>query len=95
MLEKVKVARRVSADTSSVCMNCVHAGDCVLREHATGPILQCEEYYLKPETNAASSSTAAEAEIIEYKGLCSDCKHRSECHLSGTESGVWHCEHYS
>ncbi len=91
-----------------LCRTCIHASVCMYREKMEKPVIQCEEFSSDGEkcVESASENLASAAantsnkieqndqQAKKYKGLCIDCKHRLNCLLSHSPSGVWHCEEY-
>jgi hypothetical protein len=92
--------------TGGLCMTCNNQPTCY--HHARrGPAIYCEMFdnYVPPrprvvEEQSPSPQVPSMAPPVEdsehnsYKGLCTNCEHRTTCGYRRTSIGVWHCEDY-
>lgn len=80
--------------TSSLCMNCVHGGDCLFQQKATKPILRCELHRTAEPMAKASLDPSYMKPAPAALELCTTCDHRTYCALRGPERIVLHCDHF-
>lgn len=82
----------------SLCFNCKNAPDCTYQKDPNKPLLYCEEFEIEELPDRKIPQTPAdlgqEKDVLEFKGLCSDCDNRKTCGFPKPEGGIWHCEEY-
>ncbi len=85
---------------SGLCMNCLHAPNCMHRLNHKNPIMFCEDFfYEKREEDLNSNSnlnitSSCYEEESQYSGLCMNCSNRKDCSSKVVRSGVVNCNEY-
>ncbi len=95
------------AESSGLCMTCVHVGTCTFLRRDTPPVLFCEEFDGQQEhRSGASAEVMAQSVTVhtqatymperssKFNGLCATCEKRELCTFPKAEGGVWHCEEF-
>ncbi len=83
--------------TLSLCMNCVNAPGCTLRNgHA---VHECEEHQVAEfkSLNGFELSEriySAAIGIEHFSGLCGNCELKDHCMWRDPDTITFHCEHY-
>ncbi|MCC6936639.1 MAG: hypothetical protein IT226_00320 [Flavobacteriales bacterium] len=78
----------------SICINCVHDGNCAFQYTAATPILSCEEHEVERKQEPARILVPSIAPAPVIPGLCGSCVHAEQCALRDPERITYHCEHY-
>lgn len=78
----------------SLCVNCLHKGDCTYEQQATEPVIQCELHELAAVTARVHRPTPPNLPLEIGAGLCGTCDHRDHCALRSEDRIILHCEHY-
>ncbi len=87
------------ADFKDLCTTCNNPPVCDSTRAGRRPVYFCEQFddvtppkpVLKSRKPRNSSPDPPNG---KYKGICSNCDHRTDCLNSCTEGGIWHCEDY-
>ena len=87
-----------TAVLSSLCTNCVHAPDCVLRIAARGRVQYCDLHAVADAPAKVPVNGAPQHDLFSPEaaamGLCANCANLRSCVLRQPGHVVTHCQHY-
>ncbi|MHC4443265.1 MAG: hypothetical protein ACYTBZ_23915 [Planctomycetota bacterium] len=87
----------MSTHYRDLCSTCNHTTTCGVRGTRRKPVFYCEEFDIYLRVSAPRVTQAAPQGKVgynHYNGLCFDCENRTNCSVSGSDEGIWHCEEY-